>query len=248
MPAFVRVLRRPPSRQRAVDRAGSGPDSGRFGQSLPNATGAPAYSRRVFSAFLGITVDYKLTLGDAIVGAGTLLLAVFTGWLAWQTRREVKKTDQSIALARESIEAQDMPYVIVMPQDRSTIEITGPHDVPPRWLLKVRLWNIGRGPAIVGDIRIASEPDGAELVDYQWAQRPVAAGGKRDSALGFAGPSDDFEDAEGTLTLRVYYRHASGARYMTTSRLEVSGQEVLPVSFVRSFADDDERPRNSAQP
>lgn len=56
----------------------------------------------------GIEFTTDLTLGDAIVGLGTLTLATLTGVLAVQTRQNVK-------ISRETLEEQGRPYVVAMP-------------------------------------------------------------------------------------------------------------------------------------
>jgi len=63
-----------------------------------------------------VEVSSEMSAGDLlVVGAGTLLLAVFTAWLAFRTSRQVKLTKESLGLSRESIEALDRPFVIATP-------------------------------------------------------------------------------------------------------------------------------------
>ena len=108
--------------------------------------------------------DDSVSLGDALVAAGTLALAVVTFWLAWQTKREVGISTRSIDLAREGIEAQDMPFVIATANPEQSRELDTTVSMLRLWwgfdpdggdyLLQIRLWNIGRGPAIARDVRL----------------------------------------------------------------------------------------------
>lgn len=56
-------------------------------------------------AFIHVSSD--MTMGDLVVGAGTLALASFTAWLASRTSKEVKVSEEQVRLSRESIEAQE---------------------------------------------------------------------------------------------------------------------------------------------
>ena len=86
----------------------------------------------------------EISLGELIVGLGTLALAVFTGLLARRTREDVAKTEESLQLTREGIEAQDMPFVIASP-DPMVGEVIAIDTFDEGSGMAVRLWNVGKG-------------------------------------------------------------------------------------------------------
>jgi hypothetical protein len=186
-----------------------------------------------------IEVVSELTLGELIVGVGTLALAGFTWWLARKTGQEVKKTDETLRLSRENIEAIDRPFVIGIPAEgEAALEIRDLHAIRS---LAMRLSNVGKGPAVVGDIRLTA--DGAtEILARPDVQTPVAAASWANAhpEVTAAFPTDGVEErAEAVLT--IYYTHAAGNRYMTKSNVEIRGTYVVCRDFVRSAADDGER-------
>jgi hypothetical protein len=143
------------------------------------------------SALAGIHMSGDLTLGDLIVGLGTLALAGFTYLLARKTgqevgwtRRSVVASEENVRLTRQSVEAQDRPFVVATPpqealpgrekalgtelreqrpmrfQRHESAQLAPnwrgkqdtPPDTPQHWFFHVRLWNVGKGPAIVTDL------------------------------------------------------------------------------------------------
>jgi len=82
---------------------------------------------------------------------------------------------EGVEAERASVEAMAMPYVIATPIPPERLDPgfypLGPwgeiHRVQlsaddPRWTLKLCLWNLGSGPAIVGNVRLVC--DGKELL------------------------------------------------------------------------------------
>jgi hypothetical protein len=197
------------------------------------------------------TFDDSLTLGDALVAGGTLALAAVTFWLALQTKREVGNSNRSIELAREGIEAQDMPFVIATANpdqhrelDKSTsyLRLWWGFSPDADWLLQIRLWNIGKGPAIARDIRLQGAgrdilgPRSAEIGEIV-----IGPGQVNDLTLPVIGgepPLD--EDLRGSL--QIYYGHIAGTEYMTTSLALIGEQGVRPSNFVRMLSDGEGRP------
>lgn len=66
------------------------------------------------TGLLGIYVSGDVTLGELIVGIGTLALAGVTGWLARRTSEDVELSREGLKLTRESIEAADRPFLIAL--------------------------------------------------------------------------------------------------------------------------------------
>jgi hypothetical protein len=129
------------------------------------------------SAALHITPD--MTVGDLVVGAGTLALAVFTLWLAISTR-------QSARAAERAVDASGMPFVLPTPVPPE--QPTGGTSLSARQMwdelmqaltpveirkvlhggqdqVLIRLWNVGAGPAVVRDVRLRVVGQDADWTD-----------------------------------------------------------------------------------
>ena len=196
------------------------------------------------------TFNDTLSLGDALVASGTLALAAVTLWLAWQTRREVSLSTKSIDLAREGIEAQDMPFVIAVtnPDQGKYFDASfnrqlmwwGWEPADGVYWLQARLWNIGKGPAIAGDIRLVL--DGEDLLAPRSAEigEIVVAPGQVHDINVFT--SSEPLDRDGWGTLRVYFAHSSGSEYMTISQARISERGVRCADFRHRRSDAEGRP------
>ena len=176
---------------------------------------------------------WETNLGDALVAAGTLALAGFTWRLARQTRSEVNVSREEIELTRQSIEAQDMPFVIATPQQRGWAI---------RWetmagaaTLAARLRNIGRGPAMVTDLRLTL--DGQDALDPIEAEIPFPAGGEQKHTFSLLAPRPTDETGALSGVLRIYYTHSSGHEYMTSSDAQVTVDGLLCRNFRRAESD-----------
>lgn len=197
-----------------------------------------------------IDLSNELSLGDAIVGAGTLALAAVTFWLAWQSRREVEVSTESIRLARQSIEVQDMPFVIAVPDPDQTRQLDATTNPNLMWWgfepagggpsLQLRLWNIGKGPAIARDIRLQGE-DGELLRQRseRWGELVIGPGDSRDLNLGLEGDSPE-RGQDGQF--RIYFAHPLGAEYMTRSHVVISSGGVRCTNYRHCQSDGQGRP------
>src|ERR1700677_2381690 len=56
-----------------------------------------------------------MTLGDLIVGLGTLALAGFTYWLGRSAREEGAQVADQVKLERERLEREAQPWVVLAP-------------------------------------------------------------------------------------------------------------------------------------
>lgn len=201
----------------------------------------------LFAAALGQIAKWEnaLTLGDALVAAGTLALALATVWLVLQTKREVKFSASSIDLARQGIEAQDMPFVVAVPDPEQVRQLEATRDPANMWwgldeageyTIRIRFWNIGRGPAIARDVRL--DLGDGEILPYTPGEQIIHAGGAADYVLGISG---DPPDGEAAGTLRVYYAHTDGTEYMTKSDVGAFAGGVRCVDFKRVKSDGEGR-------
>lgn len=198
----------------------------------------------MLEAFLDFSWNGEVGAGDALVGAGTLALAWFTWRLARQTKADVDASRDSIAVSREAIEAADMPFVIPTPVPTSSpfsIRKDGPATISfeqagsTHWL-NLRLWNLGKGPAIVRDILLDLE-DAQVLYGLRNAI-PIATEQAHDLnvEMRYAFVATDYE-RRGTLT--VIYSHASGTHHQTECSVVIAGRIVTCESFNRSQATSD---------
>jgi hypothetical protein len=168
-------------------------------------------------------ISGEASLGDLLVAFGTLLLAVFTYLLARRTNHAVGVSEQGVALNRESIEASERPFLIATPDaNHSLLGFTEPGSEHPGWRFIYRLWNLGRGPAIVDGMSLIDIATGYEyLTTDEQMERPVAMnppvydGLSRLSANIPPAPSSN-------LILRISYRSASGQHYVSTSTVIVT--------------------------
>jgi hypothetical protein len=168
-----------------------------------------------------LEVSSEMSAGDLLVGVGTLLLAVFTAWLAFRTSRQVQLSRKSLTLNRESIEALDRPFVIATPNGHHNVMgFIEPGPDHPGMRFAYRLWNIGKGPAIVTNVRLTDDDARREyLTPAEEVQRPVAtAPAGRDELSVLA---DEPPDTAETLHLRITYESANGRSYTTHSNVEI---------------------------
>jgi hypothetical protein len=179
----------------------------------------------VIEAILGISIDGHMTAGDLIVGGGTLALACVTWWLAHRTGQEVELTEEGLRLTRESIEAQDRPWVIATPNEHHKllgfVDIgmvsMDPHE--PEFRFAYRLWNVGKGPAVVYYVTLCDEAGNQLLGEEQMIERPVATTAVgRDELASIRG---DMPGQGAELALTIRYRSGSGAEYETRSKVTV---------------------------
>lgn len=195
---------------------------------------------------LCLEVTGEMTAGDLLVGVGTLLLAAFTFRLAQRTSREVTLTEEALALNRESIEALDRPFVIATPDGNHHLlgfkELGSEH---PGWRFVFRLWNMGKGPAIVEHMSLVESfrhheyLTGDESMERAVAMDPPVFDGLS-RLVGNAPPGPNAD-----LVLRIHYRSASGVGYVTTSKVHVTNdlscictdfrREERPDSLRRAF-------------
>ncbi|HEV7481503.1 MAG TPA: hypothetical protein VGO13_00185 [Solirubrobacterales bacterium] len=168
-----------------------------------------------------IDLTSEMTAGDALVGAGTILLAGFTGLLAKKTSGEVELTKRGLDLTRESIEAADRPFVIATPnEERQAIGFLDPGPGHDGIRFVYRLWNIGKGPAIVAHVSLVDATSGREYLSEEGQfERAVAIAPAGRDELGLLVDGAPGVGAE--LILQVNYRSAAGNEYMTRSQVAV---------------------------
>lgn len=162
-------------------------------------------------ALFAITVIPEISIGDIVIGAGTLLLALVTFLLARSTSK--------------SVEALDLPFVIATPERGDGafwLAPTGPPGEPPtdaEWALSVDLSNQGAGPGITEKIDMRHAESGEYLTAGAWEVDEVLAKGET-KAVGIP-LNEDPPSKDTWLDLDIYYRAASGTSYVTEHQIRV---------------------------
>jgi hypothetical protein len=197
------------------------------------------------SAFLDLSWHGEIAAGDALVGLGTLALAWFTWRLARQTKADVETS-------QHAIEAADMPYVIATPvSTKEQVFMRRSRERGPTLLVKqhlgfvdgdggpdveMRLWNVGKGPAIVKHVQL--DINDRQVTGHLSTQYPIAPAQVADIRLETLIKSvDDLKIREHPMMmrgrLRIVYAHASGTSYETNSMVHVDGMSLVCDSFER---------------
>lgn len=189
-----------------------------------------------------LQISGHLTLGDLIVGLGTLALAAFTYWLGRETRL-------SANAARAAVEAAEEPFVIATPSEAELVlrpnrepRLAALGQLPPGAIereldergsahVRMRLWNIGHGPAIVDSVAIFESRRARGYVEPSEVSWPLGAGQAVDIELASSVWPDRVVEGG---TLLIVYTHASGRRYETRSMVEIAAATVRCRSYARS--------------
>jgi hypothetical protein len=201
---------------------------------------------RHHATFLGVHLTGEINTGELLVALGTVLLAGVTWRLSRRTAASVDVARQSAEAERASVDAMHMPFVIAVPTpagDLATLHAAEFRDVPladiPTQLhrkakstsysvLRLRLWNIGVGPAIVKGLRL-TDGHGTEYLDDSSPDQPCAAGQAYDPEIDIGQWPDD--DSPATLT--IDYVDASGKPYLTESKAWIRNDAVTCTTHQR---------------
>jgi hypothetical protein len=170
--------------------------------------------------------------GELLVGLGTLALAGFTWRLASTTSASVAAARDSADAERASVDAMHMPFVIAVPTpadaliDKHAQEYadvkradvpTQIHRVEDGSVLRLRLWNIGVGPAIVTGLRLHYQGD--EFLDDSSPDVPIAANQPHDAEV----DTMNWPIERHAATLTIDYIDATGKPYVTQSNAWIEG-------------------------
>src|SRR3977135_1545382 len=128
--------------------------------------------------------------------------------------------------SREAVEALEIPFLIPDPdisdEFRLKFENAGATS------LRVPLRNVGMGPAILGDVQFVI--DGRQILAQAGGQIALPAGDRQSLPLQLLSYKPDYEEKG---ELRIYYTHASGAKYLTRCQVKTDSGGVLPIGFRR---------------
>lgn len=204
------------------------------------------YDRAV--VLLGVKIVEEISIGDFVVGVSTIVMAVLTGFLAWQTRRsvlsaedEIRLTTDQVRISRQTMEAQSRPFLVPTDSVDYMVTLKGEVTLPVQFLefdgkkcFVFRLWNVGIGPAIVNEISM--RVDGRECLEPLDEQVLI------DVNIGVSDQRRPLRIAESLATepgtLRIKYADASGVVYSTESDYEVRENGVFRfLSYVQTRHD-----------
>lgn len=174
---------------------------------------------------LALTLSGNLTVGDLIVGAGTLLLAFFTWRLARQTGDEVK-------VSSRSVEAIDIPFLVAepempFPEFGPVLDDKG-NEIGTVPGIAFKMTNMGRGPGFFFGARLTGR-DGKEWVEGLWSREvDLLPGGESNINVEVVHPLDMPPQEVGTeMTMRLFYRSALGYSYETVHDLRFDSPIVV---------------------
>jgi hypothetical protein len=150
-------------------------------------------------------IEWSISLGELVVGLGTLTLAAVT----WQLAKS----------SAASVEALDMPFLLGQPDYQGTFNYrpVNPDEENPEdfeWAFSFELVNIGAGPGILDGIRLNDDSTGQSWVSTDWNIDRLVPAEDEPFNVGVplrGDPTVGLED----FTLQVLYRSASGNRYST---------------------------------
>ena len=205
-------------------------------------------SRSDWDEFTAIATGALAVLTGLLVIAA--IIAAVIGWRGLSTAKEDLQATQRAA--REALEASEEPFVIAVATDDPKAMKLRPKEVPPIGRLpplaihrapgkddegafvRLRLWNIGQGPAIVTGVSLCRGEE--QLLDDLSEFHPLAIGHVADVEV----RSPRWLQSEGAGTLTVTYTHASGRRYKTSQEVTIDVGEgdrypvVQSVTYERS--------------
>lgn len=138
---------------------------------------------------------------------------------------------------QKSIEALELPFLIPDPGITDHWRLHFETGNTALLSLRVPMHNLGIGPAILGDVRLTV--GGEEILAQPGGEIPFRSG--ETQSLPFQLLAQQEPELEQDGELRIYYTHASGARYMTRCHVRVDEAGVLPTSFQREPSDGAER-------
>jgi hypothetical protein len=167
---------------------------------------------------LAIRITGTMTLGDLIVGLGTLALAGFTYWLGKSARAEGYQVAAQVQIERERLESESRPYVVPAPNpDWLTPDgrVAGGLFGNDGWKGLLPVKNVGPGAAlnIQGSLRFGP-PSG---VTVNTLPTSVGPGEREDLRIHWAAPSSvEWKHVEGTLD----FEDIGGGRWQTHFRID----------------------------
>lgn len=162
---------------------------------------------------------------DQVVAIAASVAAVIAGMSAAIAFRSSRRT----------VEALELPFLIPDPGIRDQFRLRFEDGDPQR--LRMPLRNAGMGPAMLGDVQFIV--DGKQILAPAGGQIAFPPGDCQSLPLQLESHKPGAEEVG---ELRIYYTHASGAKYMTQCQVKTETDAILPTGFRRRRSDRRERP------
>ncbi|HET7444989.1 MAG TPA: hypothetical protein VFJ57_10060 [Solirubrobacterales bacterium] len=143
--------------------------------------------------------------------------------------------------AQQSIQALETPFLI---PDYEALKgwvipwVDGVGEGRP-WYLDIPLINVGRGPAMMGDVRVSMKSVG-DVLDRPGGQIAMPVERPTNCELNTRDEPLPLPIGEVGL-MRIYYTSASGQRHMTYSPFMAKADGILCIRFELRDSDDEER-------
>jgi hypothetical protein len=184
----------------------------------------------VVSATL-IDVTRQMTAGDLLVGVGTLALAGLTYLSVRVARRSLEAADAPLVIGSHvPKDSQGLEDIIKQPAAAALFKLPFAGLLPPEIELKdrpgrlfvMRLWNVGRGPAVLKDVRLTLGKD--DVLGTTLSDVVVTAGGVSDQSWAKV----DLPATDGALigSLRIIYEHPDGRLLHTEQEVELEDSRL----------------------
>lgn len=175
------------------------------------------------STFLGVHVTPDMTAGDLVVGVGTLLLALLTYFAVRVARASVVAADAPLVIGAHVPETTELaeqlgaanfmpPFAGLLPDGFGAKGADGPAFV-------MRLWNVGRGPAVLRDVRLRM--DKKDVIRVPPRHVIVDSSGVHDAVWTSLDVPAARRDERHTGTLHLIYAHPNGSLFETASEVEL---------------------------
>ena len=167
---------------------------------------------------LAIRITGTMTLGDLIVGLGTLALAGFTYWLGKSARAEGSQVAAQVKIERERLDAESRPYVVPAPDPEWLTPdnpVAGGWSGNDGWKGSLPVKNVGPGAALNIQATLRFGPPSG--VTANTLPTSVGPGEREDLLVHWAAPSSiPWQHVEGTLD----FEDIGGSRWQTHFRID----------------------------
>jgi hypothetical protein len=177
---------------------------------------------------LAIRITGTMTLGDLIVGLGTLALAGFTYWLGKSARAEGSQVAAQVEMQRERIDSEAQPWVVPAPDPAWSWKEGEGRYADGEWMRLFPVKNIGSGLALNVTGSLKWGPPSGVHVDML----PTSVGPREreDLRVHWDAPTrNEWQRVQGTLD----YGDGVGRRWRTTFQiLTRNGARYVQVEHV----------------
>jgi len=160
---------------------------------------------------LAIRITGTMTLGDLIVGLGTLALALFTYWLGKSARSSASQMSAQLGIERERIDSEAQPWVVPAPDPAWSWKEGDDRYADGEWMRLFPVKNIGPGLALNVRRSLKWGPPSGVYVDML----PTSVGPREreDLRVHWDAPTlNEWQLVHGTLD----YNDSVGRRWRTT--------------------------------